>query len=417
MATTRIVIVGGGFGGLGVAMHLLRSSRASSFAITLLDPSPVHVYTPWLYEIAAYGPDRNGKERDAMKAAGVPFTSFPDIRFRRGAMTSLQRESKHVVLDNGDTIAYDIVVLALGSVSYDCGIPGVREYAYDLKRLSDAVALRAAVARCVSAGKPGCIAVVGAGPNGAEFAAECAAMVHAHERRGARPKGTLTVVLFDALQNPLGSLSPALQQKARRRLQTLGVELRMNCVVNAVTKTGVSFQSVRDGVPEGEIEHIASQCTVMTLGTTMPDVVHALPFAKNPKGRIVVDGACRVQGETAVFALGDCAARVERGGKRASPQTAQVAIAQAEIVAQNILRTVASLPMRIDHERSYWDFFVALGGKYGVGTILGTPVAGYTAYILRRMIDVRYFFRILPWRAALVRVVKGVALYEENERA
>lgn len=416
MSQTRVVIVGGGFGGLGVAKRLLSSSITSSLAITIVDSSPVHIYTPWLYEIASSGIGSDDDRDEAVKTADVSLATFSGIRFRHVAMMSIDRKEQRVLLADKTTVAYDILVLALGSVSNDFGIPGVREHASDLKTVSDALLIRSMISEIVRAGTSAHIVVVGAGPNGSELAAECAVVLRALTKRGKIPEKSINVTLVDVLPNPLGTLAPSLQRLARRRLRSLGVHLRMDCGLKSVQKESVTLQSMHEGKLVGSEEVLPSDCTVVALGMKMPDVINVLPYAKSSKGRILVDASLRVQGEQRIFALGDCAARIEGSKGKADPQTAQVAVGQAEVVAQNILSTIRNGPMRTYRQRSYWDIMVALGGKYAVGTLLGTSIAGYTAYMIRRFIDARYFLSILPKRQTIMRMIKGAVLYEKNER-
>lgn len=397
MTQTRVVIVGGGFGGLSVATQLLHSRLAHHLAITLVDAAPVSTYTPWLHDVAALGDDAHSSD--------IPLDSFSGLRFRLGTVQTLDPVARHVILQNGDAIPYDICVLALGSVSNDFGISGVKTFGISVKRTEDALAVSRktlAVLRDASPAKPQNIVVVGGGVNGVEIAAECASIVSRYASAHPEKHDAVRVLLADSAEKPLPILSSFLRRKALDRLSALGVTLRNASALSAVTSDSVMFRSMKDGVVSSKEETLACALCICALGVKMPDAVLHLPFARHAKGRILVDTSLRVLGRDDVFALGDCAMLEHESFS--DPQTAQVAVLQSQTVARNILALVSRRPVRRYVQRRRWDILIALGGKYVVGTALGIPVWGYTAFILRLFVDVRHFLSVLPFQEALRRV-------------
>lgn len=415
MTQTRVVIVGGGFGGFSVARRLLRSSIANRIAVTIVDPSSASVYTPWLYEVASGGVLEDSLRGDLVRATDILFDQCSDIRFRPCAMQSIDPIARNVVCADGSAIPYDICVVAVGSVSNDFGIPGARQFATDLKRTSDALMIRTELSSMVrgASGKLQRIIVAGAGANGTEFAAECAATIRALEKRGVLSPRSVEVMLVDSGDEPLKMLSTFLRRKVLNRLRDLGVVLRMNSALANVGEHSVGLKHIVNGVPSETIETVSCAYCVTALGVKMPGVVEGLPFTRHAKGRVFVDSALRTLEYRDVFVLGDAAFVHE--GAYPDPQTAQVAVDQSITVAKNIVAMVTKRPTVSYRQRKTWDVLIALGGKFAVGRALGVPVWGYTAYILRRLVDARYFFSVLPWRNAFVRVVKGVAVYGKNE--
>lgn len=415
MTQTRVVIVGGGFGGFSVAMRLLRSRVARHLAITIIDPASSSVYTPWLYEVATGALADEHLREDLVIATDIVFEKVPRIRFRHTRMESIDPIHRTVLCADGSSIAYDICVMSIGSVPNDFGIPGARQFAIDLKRTSDALLLRSEIVSLVrdTSKKPKRIVVAGAGANGTEFAAELSATLRAMEKQGAIRSRSVEVMLVDSGDTPLKMLSPFLQKKTRARLRDLGITLRMNTVLAHVTDRSVGLKAVADGVPSEKEETISCNLCVTALGVRMPPIVATLPFERHPKGRILVDDALRTLGYRDVFVLGDAA--FVNNGAFPDPQTAQVAVEQSITVANNILAMITKRPVKTYRQHKRWDILIALGGKYAVGRALNIPIWGYTAYVLRRAVDARYFFSVLPFLQAFVRVVKGVVIYGKNE--
>ncbi|MEK7632790.1 MAG: FAD-dependent oxidoreductase [Patescibacteria group bacterium] len=415
MTQTRVVIVGGGFGGFSVARRLLRSSVSHRVAITILDPSSASVYTPWLYEVASGGLLEDSLRGDLVRATDIMIDQFSGIRFRKSALQSVDPIVRNVVCTDGSAIPYDICVIAVGSVSNDFGISGAKQFATDLKRTSDALMIRTELSNIMQSAsvKQQRIVIAGAGANGTEFAAECAATVRALEKRGALNPRSVEVMLIDSGDEPLKMLSPFLRKKTQARLRDLGVVLRMNTALVNVAEHSVGLKHIVKGIPSEKIETVSCDYCITALGVQMPEIVASLPFEKHPKGRIFVDDALRTLEYRDIFVLGDAAFVKE--GKFPDPQTAQVAVEQSMTVAKNIVAMITKRPVSMYRQHKTWDILIALGGKFAVGRALGVPIWGYTAYILRRFVDARYFFSVLPWRNAFVRVVKGVAVYGKNE--
>lgn len=408
MSQTRIVILGGGFGGLSVARRLLRSSFVwHHAAITLVDQYPESTYTPWLHEVAG-----GSTARHACGDSDIALEAVRGLRYRRGTIDRIDVVNRHVILSDGSSIPFDILVCALGSVSNDFGITGVSAFAFDLKRTSDALKIRERFAVLVDqarrAKEPQRLVVVGTGANGTEFAAECATTINHLIKKGALRKGAIDVALIGSTAEPLLMLSPRQRAKAVRRLARIGVSLHMNSALTGVQAETIMIRSMKDGVPSGEPKAMSSAMTVVALGVKVPDVVMDLSFEKTDRGRVRVDASMRVLNQTAVFALGDCAAI---DGRAPEPQTAQVAVAQSIIVARNILALMRQKPLVHFKNHKRWDIILTLGEGYAIGTLLGIAVSGYTIAILRRAIDAKYFFLVLPWWEAGARMIRGFFTY------
>lgn len=397
----RILIIGGGFGGLSVARRLLRSNIGKQLAITIVDPRSASVYTPWLHMAATGTPDDYSLTNTS---AGIPFSGFSGIRFRCASLQTIDPTARSVTCTDGSTIAYDICVFAPGSVANDFGIPGAGQYAKTLKRIEDAALIRSEIVHMIHAAQESSqrIVVAGAGANGVEFATECAATVRRFERQGKIPRGSVEVMLVHSGLEPLSTLPRFLRNLADRRLRHLGIVLRMKTMLVNIAENTVGLRRIDHGMPTESVEVVACNLCVTALGVKMPEFIHALPFEKNAQGRILVDDTLRALGHRDIFILGDAA--VLRNGAYPDPQTAQAAVQQSHVVSKNIIATITQEPCISYQQKKRWDIVVALGEHYAIGIALGIPVWGYTAHIIRLFIDAKHFFSVLPWRSALDRI-------------
>ncbi len=383
----RILIIGGGFGGLSVACRLLRSSIAKQIAITIIDPRSASVYTPWLHTAAA---GTIGRDTSNVRA-DFAFDYFAGIRFRHETMQSIDPVARTVTCADGSMIAYDICVLAPGSVANDFGIPGAKQYAKTLKHTGDASMIRSEMARITHAAQESSqrIVVAGAGANGIELAAECAATVRRFERQGKIPRRSIEVVLVDSGTEPLPMLPRLLRNAVHRRLRHLGIILRMQTMLVNVAEHSVGLRHIDHGTPAESVEVIVCNLCITALGVKMPEFIGALSFEKNAQGRILVDDTLRALGYRDIFILGDAA--VLRDGVYPDPQTAQAAVQQSGIVARNIVAMIEKKPVIAYQQKKRWDIIIALGERYAIGTAFGVPVLGYTGHIIRLFIDAKYF--------------------------
>lgn len=407
----RVVIVGGGFGGVSVARQLARRTSRDRVEIVLIEEQDAHVYTPWLYEVAtAISPVRSeGFVRRARRRATIPFKHFPGfkhIRIVHGKVSDIARDGSHVVLKDGTTLAADIIVIAVGSLTNDFGIPGVKSYASPLKTAQEAEHIAREFRRvCTEVHEHrvehATIAVVGAGANGVELVAEIAAARNAFLRMLGSDPTRVRLVLCDAALEPVNMFHQSVRKHVAKRLKKLGVEF--------FGKT-----SVKEVVP-GEIhaEHLTLSFDLLLWSAgvksrTEPQEVWGLPV--NERGRIRTSDTFQVEGRKKMFALGDSAARSEKP----DPQSAQVASVQALTVAKNIKALLEGRSL-VSFKKSSWQTLLAVGGSYGVGRIFGIPLRGKLAFWIRRLVDLKYFLSVFPVHCAIMLWYRGVEAYGEND--
>jgi NADH:ubiquinone reductase (H+-translocating) len=354
----HIVVVGGGAGGLVLATKLgNRLGRRGKARITLVDCALTHIWKPLLHEVAAgtLRADTDGLDYFAHARAH-------HFAFELGQMGGLDRARREITLDPvidpsgaevvpGRQLGYDTLVIAVGSVLNDFGVPGVREHCLYLdsppqaERIHQQVFgrfLRGHAEAGSAAARRLRFAIVGAGATGVEFAAElrhAARQLAGYGLRGFDPDRDIEVRLIEAAPSVLPALPERLQQATERALRDLGVEVHTGEQVERVTAEGVHTQSGR---------LLPADLTVWTAGVKGPAWLAGLDgLAVNRLNQLVVDQTLKVIGDEHVFALGDCAACPRPGSDRPVPPRAQAAHQQGHLLARSLARRLegkATLP-------------------------------------------------------------------------
>jgi NADH dehydrogenase len=343
-ARTRVVVVGAGFAGLNVVASL----RGAPVDVTLVDQRNYHTFQPLLYQVATAALDAGDvahQVRDVLRR-------HLNARFRLGRVVGVDLSAREVALADGDALPYDHLVLAPGAVYHDFGVPGVREHAYVLKSVAEAVALRAHVLRRFeeAASDPGAVAdgklnvvIVGAGPTGVEMAG---ALVELFGRglRSDFPEVDVAdarVVLLEAMDEVMPPYGPATRAYVAKVLRERGVEVHLGAVVAEVTEDRVVLADGRE-VPYGTL--------VWAAGVRAHPLAEALGVPLGRAGRVPVADDLSLREHPDVWVAGDLAGGVGAppldGGEGAYPQVAQVAIQQGKHVARSIRARLAGHPTR-----------------------------------------------------------------------
>jgi NADH:ubiquinone reductase (H+-translocating) len=349
----HFVIVGGGAGGLVLATKLgRRLARRGKARITLVDCALVHVWKPLLHEVAA------GTLR--IDTDGLDYFAHArshGFAFELGRMSGLDRTRREIVLEPvtdaqgneivpGRRLGYDTLVIAVGSVLNDFGVPGVREHCLYLDSPSEAERIHQQVfgrflrghaeAASASGGRLR-FAIVGAGATGVEFAAElrhAARQLASFGLRGFHPDRDIEVRLIEAAPSVLPALPERLQNATERELKALGVEIHTGEQVEKVTGDGVHTKSGG---------FLPADLIVWTAGVKGPPWLAALDGLEvNRLGQLKVDETLKVLGDDHIFALGDCAACPRPGSERPVPPRAQAAHQQAYRLARSLARRLES---------------------------------------------------------------------------
>ena len=335
----RVVIIGGGFGGLSAARHL----RNEPVDVLLLDANNFNVFTPLLYQVATAGLAAD----DIAYALRGLFRRQRNIDVRMARVTGVELDQQIVHTEIGDPVRYDSLVIAAGAVSSTFGVAGATEHALHLKSLDDAIALRnhvlmrfEAVANDPSLDVDGALDVIvcGGGPTGVELAG---ALIELYTKVLAKDFPHLDVrharvTLVEAADRLLGSFSSKSSARALRTLTRRGVTVELGVGVERVEAGAIKLVDGRT---------IVAGSIIWTTGVRGNPLATSLGLSMFKGDRIIVGDDLTVPGHPNVFAIGDIAANP--GDLMA--QVALPAMQQGEHAAAQIgrcLRGLATEPFR-----------------------------------------------------------------------
>lgn len=412
----RIVILGAGFGGLVSAILLAKRNR--QVEIVLIDKNGEHLYTPWLYDVAvSFLVEPKIKEIKALKKVAaisvkslIEMHGFKNLRFRQAEVKNVDVDTKHVVLENGMTLAYDFLVVALGAKTTYYGIPGMEQFALPLKTLEDGMRVQSKVGELVTevlkkgSGQKN-IVIVGAGPTGTETASELVNFFKASDAYGAEISQLIRVSLVDSAPKVLNFLDPYISQVATGRLNKLGVDLRINTAVLKVEKNKLFTSS-------GEIPY---DVLVWAGGIEPSEVSRSIKLKKDQRGRIISRQTTQAEEFDDIFVVGDCSAFYPVGSDRALPQTGWAAIDAAKVSVNNILAIIEGKDLLSYYPPKKHPAAVTVGGRFGTGVASHFKFSGYLGFILRRLIDLHYFLTIMPFLKAVKFWSKGTLILMKND--
>ena len=320
----RVVILGAGFGGLTAARAM-----ADTAHVTVVDRHNFQTFLPLLYQVSTAGLAADHVAhpiRGALRKSGV--------QFRMGSPISVDHKNKTIKLDSSEVLAFDQLIVALGSVTADFSIPGVAEYALGMKSVSEALAIRAEVMRrfedlCRFEDDTSfSISVVGGGPTGVEMAGAFAELVRGPLKNDqAHAAAHIRINLIEAGPRILPMFSEKLSARAKKDLEKLGVNVLLNTAVAELKPRSII---VKDG------NEIASEVTIWAAGVKGEPAggLLNLPLVST---RIDVDQNLQVKNYPGIFAIGDISGFVGKDG-RFLPMVAPVAMQQGRFIAKQIKR-------------------------------------------------------------------------------
>ena len=377
MTAHRIVIVGGGAGGLELATALGdKLGRRGRAHVTLVDRSRTHLWKPLLHEVAAGSMDMHDHQLDYLAQA-----RWHRFTFALGALAGLDRAAHEVVVaavtdDEGQQIlperriGYDSLVIAIGSESNDFGTPGVREHAFTIDNTWQAHLFhRRLVNACfranyIAQGEAIDIAIVGAGATGVELAAELHNTIRALATYGLEsfdPARQIRISIVEAGPRILLGLPDHIAEGALKVLQDLGVAVLTDEKVVEVTAAGLRTASGRE---------VPGTFVIWAAGIRCAEVLKDLGgLETNRVNQLVVLATLQSTRDPDVFAIGDCAAVPWKEGRTVPPR-AQSAHQQSSHLVRTFQRRLAGAPPLPYRYRDFGSL-VSLGNYDTVGQIMG----------------------------------------------
>jgi NADH dehydrogenase len=345
---TRIVILGGGFGGMKAA-ECLEQELAGSVSISLVSDTNALLFTPMLAEVA-------GSSLEPSHISVPLRSSLRLTHFVRGRVTAVDLQKRVIVLDGEDArreLPYDQVIFALGAVSNYLGLENVERLAFDFKTLLDAIRIRNHVIEMFERADREIdpmirrqlltFVIAGGGFAGVELAGALNDFAHGifPDYRNLNIE-ELSVTLVHSRDRILPELSETLATYALGKMKERGVVFRL----------GTRLLDAQPGLVTLSDGQIPAETLVWTAGTAPNPLIKTLDLATTPRGAIVVDSTLAVTNHAGAWALGDCAAVIDSETKKPCPPTAQFALREAATIASNISATLKGSLVRDFHFRS-----------------------------------------------------------------
>jgi len=379
----RIVIVGGGFGGIAAARALAKT-RAR---VTVVDRSNHHVFQPLLYQVATAAlaaPDVAAPIRQILRRQKNTTVLMADV-------VKVVPDQKHLVLEDGAELPYDALILAPGMSHNYFGHQDWAAHAPGLKTLSEALEIRSKILRAFERAERSddederraltTFVVIGAGPTGVELAgalAEIAGRTLAQDFRRIDPT-TTRVVLIEGTGRVLGTFDPSLSEKAKKSLQQLGVDVRLGARVTGLDAKGVAI---------GE-ERIEARTVIWAAGVQANALTKDLGAPLDRSGRVEVNPDLSCPGHPEIFVIGDCVSLRIDG--ELLPGVSQMAMQSGRYAARNAMAVLDGRPTEV---YAYNDkgSMATIGRARAIAEIGKARFAGFFAWLLWLFVHV--FFLI-----------------------
>lgn len=401
----KVVIVGAGFGGLWATKTLARSS----VEVILIDRNNYHTFFPLLYQLAA----AELEPVDIAYPVRTTLRKISNVRFIMAEVNNVDLVAQ-VVEIGGSAIAYDYLILAMGSRAHFFGVPGADEFAYPLRTLEQAIALRNHILSCFE--QAACamdanhrrqlltFVIVGGGPTGVEFAGALAELVYGSFMEDYPTLNTqdVRIVLLEGIGTVLSNLPERLQRYTLTRLHKKSIEVRLKAQVTRVTAEVVQLN-------DGEI--ILTETVIWTAGVRGDPLAQTWGLPVTRTGQVSVKPTLQVEGYPEVYVIGDLASVAEH--EHPLPMVAPVAIQQGMLAARNIIRQINT---QTPHTFDYKDMgtMAVIGRNAAVANLLSRwSFTGFSAWLLWLGI---HLLRLIGFRNRLVVLINWAWDYFFYER-
>ena len=328
----KVVVVGGGFGGINLVKKLWKDPR---FQVTMVDPDNYHFFPPLLYQVATAFIEPSNISYPFRRM----FEGKNNMRFHYGALTKVIPEKNIIETSNG-SIEYDYLVIAIGTETNFFGMENVKKHALPMKTIEDAINMRnhlllnlekASITDDIKEKQRLLnIVIAGGGPSGVEIAGMLAEMGRTIIRKEYPEihRGISKIHLIDASPDLLGPMSKTAQKESEKVLSNLGVEVTLNTIVK---------DYVDGAVVTANGDRIPTNSLIWTSGVIAREVPGILPAQLGHGRRILVDEFNKVKDSENIFAIGDvCLQTTDKNYPKGHPQLAQVAIQQGTLLGENL---------------------------------------------------------------------------------
>ncbi len=365
-----VLILGGGFGGVKAALELAGDSR---FEITLMSDQANFRFYPSLYRTAT-----GGKKA----ASAIPLKEIFEakkVALVKDQALSLDRSKQSVKGASGKNYSYDVLIIALGMVTNFFGIKGLGQYAFGIKTVDEAQALRQHIQQQLLNGKPGNLnyVVIGGGPTGVELAGALPEYIRHLTRRHNLKKPPVHVDLVEALPRLVPRMPKSYSLAVQKRLRRLGVKLYLKQAVKAQTADALMLED----------HSIASHTVIWTAGVTNHPFLKANDFRLNDLGQAVVDQYLKA--EDNIYVIGDNAGTPYSG-------MAQTALYDGILIAANLKRQASGKsPQAYKPKKPV--YITPVGRNWAAVQWGGLHIYGWLGWVLRTAADFVAYHDLEPW--------------------
>jgi NADH dehydrogenase len=381
----KVLVLGGGFGGYTAAMDLCKSVRnRDDVGVLVIARDNFFTFWPMVPGIVSSDIDARNVAQPLRRSLITSGASF-----RRAKVTGVDPERKVIKADSGIEFQYDQLVISLGGMPNFFGIPGVAEHSMTMRGVEDAERVRnrvierfeeVSLIRDEVPDSKLTFVVIGGGATGVEVASEIHTLVHEHlapDYPNIDPY-RVKIYLLEALPNILLELDPALRRAARTRLANERIEVMVNAMAEEITEHCVKLKGGRQ---------ISTENVIWTAGNRPNQTVQGFGLPFDERTGIKVDLTLRVDGQSDIWAIGDCAAvqdvRQEEG--KIVPPTAQAAIQEGHVAARNVIKTIDGESGLEEFEYKPLGQLVELGSDFAVNEVMGVRFTGAVAAVFWRL--------------------------------
>lgn len=387
----RLVIVGGGFAGLKLALKLYRDK----FQIVLIDKNNYHLFQPLLYQVAM-----SGLEPSAISFPIRKVFQNTNVQYRMAELLSIFPENNEILTTIG-LLKYDFLVLATGAKTNFYGHEKIEKFALQMKSAPDALYIRNRILENFEKASAKTdeteiqsflnVAIIGGGPTGVELGGAMAEM-----KKYVLPKdypelniGSMKIMLFEASSSLLVGMSATASEGAKEFLADLGVEVHLNTMV-------LDYDGHTLKLPEGI--NISVETVIWAAGVTSTRIEGLNEKAYGKGNRLMVNPYNQVAGYDNIFAIGDNSLMLQESNQNGHPQVAQVALQQAKILSVNLRRILKNKPLYEFHYINKGTM-ATIGRHRAVADLPFIQLKGFIAWILWSVV---YLFSIVGVKNKLI---------------
>lgn len=418
----NILILGAGFGGISAVLNLYRGLKnKNDFNVILIDKNNYHLFAPSIYEVATAYSFKEDKFNQYLRASvTIPIAEIigeKRINFIQAEIKEINIKEKYIKISGDKKINFDYLVYALGGTSEFFGIPGVREYAFNFKSLDDAIAIYKKIqflynnyAKNKDKNYYIKIAIIGGGFTGIELSAELSCCIKNITKLCGLNHKCTDIQIFEAAPKILSAINDKQRNVILKRLNRLRIKINTNCPVQEV---GPNFIKAKNK----EKEYF--DLIIWAGGIRGLDLVKNIGLLLDKRNRIIVNNFFQVINQDNsinknIFAIGDSVNFLDPKTKKPVPAMAFIAANQGKVASRNILNIINN--KKLKSYKPFYDVWITpVGGKWAYFHYKKINIYGFVGWLLRELVDLRYFLSCLPVYKALKFFFKEVVIFTKND--